>query len=345
MPLTLIITGMHRSGTSLLASYLQAIGVNVGEKLFQADSFNKKGYFEDIDFLEFQRSVLQSSCQSQEPGWHDWGWTESEQLNRHKFQDYIKTAQDIINSRIDSDYSIWGWKDPRTSLMLNFWHQLIPEAYYLFVYRLPWDVVDSIIRLNSSVFLNRPNYALKIWAFYNRHLLDFYAQHADRCVLININKFINSPDQLIELLKTKFGFNAIEDFEQNKFGEIYDRQMFGCLDLQHPTVQLLSQIAPQYFSLLSELDRVADLPSDFSSSFSKCNSLTSEGLLLSLHAQVVEAKNQIQSYHNQSQNSQLELQSEINRLQAEISAIKESKFWKIYGELTNLKKFIPSKTK
>ena len=82
---TLIVTGMHRSGTSLTASFLQTLGVNVGDRLYEADRANQKGYFEDVDFLEFQRHVLQASCNSDDPGWPDWGWTESEQLNKQNF--------------------------------------------------------------------------------------------------------------------------------------------------------------------------------------------------------------------------------------------------------------------
>jgi hypothetical protein len=47
----LIVTGMHRSGTSLLASFLRAAGINLGENLYPADSANPLGYFEDLDFL------------------------------------------------------------------------------------------------------------------------------------------------------------------------------------------------------------------------------------------------------------------------------------------------------
>ncbi|MEL7418373.1 MAG: hypothetical protein AAGK10_07335 [Cyanobacteria bacterium J06555_3] len=45
----IIITGMHRSGTSLTASLLQSAGVYLGDRLMSADSGNAKGYFEDWD--------------------------------------------------------------------------------------------------------------------------------------------------------------------------------------------------------------------------------------------------------------------------------------------------------
>jgi hypothetical protein len=51
----LIITGMHRSGTSLTAAFIHKIGLDLGDNLLKYNYWNPKGYFEDIDFVEFQR--------------------------------------------------------------------------------------------------------------------------------------------------------------------------------------------------------------------------------------------------------------------------------------------------
>ena len=47
------------------------------------------------------------------------------------------------------DIDLWGWKDPRTSLLLTFWDSLLDEARYLFVYRHPVDVLSSLVRRRS----------------------------------------------------------------------------------------------------------------------------------------------------------------------------------------------------
>jgi hypothetical protein len=44
----IVVTGMHRSGTSLSASILAALGVAMGEQLLPADAANPRGYFEDL---------------------------------------------------------------------------------------------------------------------------------------------------------------------------------------------------------------------------------------------------------------------------------------------------------
>ena len=58
----IIVAGMHRSGTSIVASLLSALGVDIGQRLLPPDKGNPRGYFEDIDFLEFQRRVLSECC-------------------------------------------------------------------------------------------------------------------------------------------------------------------------------------------------------------------------------------------------------------------------------------------
>jgi len=257
----LVITGMHRSGTSLTASFIKALGVNVGNNLVTADNYNVKGYFEDVDFLEFQRSVLQDCCRRGEPGFPDWGWTESECLNRRQFEKYIKDAQKLIDIRHQKS-TVWGWKDPRTTLMLDFWDRLLPDAKYLFVYRLPWEVANSMLRLNTTVFAERPDYRLKIWAYYNRHILKFYHKHSERCILFNVNSWIKEPNKLVELLENKFDLKVRDSWDEEKFKNLYEQTIFNTLSFQDHAVKFLYYSEPDYFSLLGELDRTADIPSD-----------------------------------------------------------------------------------
>ncbi len=288
----LIVTGMHRSGTSLTASFLQTLGVNVGDRLYEADRANQKGYFEDVDFLEFQRQVLQASCNFDEPGWPDWGWTESEHLNKQNFAHYQQKAEALIATRINSE-AIWGWKDPRTTLMLDFWHDLLPEARYVLVYRFPWDVADSILRLNEPIFTKHPDYALRTWHFYNQQLLDFYVRHRDRCILVSINGFLENTSCLLELMCDRLSL-SLHDNNSKDVNNLYDANLFGSLDWRYPLVQLMPKIAPECLSLLEELDRVADLPSYFHQTTEGESILTS---VLRLQQQILTSKLQQQGLH------------------------------------------------
>ncbi|HIK33394.1 MAG TPA: glycosyltransferase [Oscillatoriales cyanobacterium M59_W2019_021] len=296
----LIITGMHRSGTSLMASFIQNLGIDLGNNLLEADKHNPKGYFEDVDFVEFQRSILPACCNLEEAGWQDWGWTQSETIDRAKLTDYREMAQALIDRRQPEERNLWGWKDPRTSLLLDFWDELLPEARYLFVYRYPWDVVDSIVRLHSVAFHERPHYALQIWAFYNRHLLNFYDRHPDRCLLVNINSILENPSLLVDRLQTKFNLNLTNPNPEN-LKELYNSRLFGTLKTSHPLIQTIGDRTPQYLDLLSNLDRSADIPSSYATQPIEMAKNFPESLPLSLASKTPE----VQSMPSSTSSSQI----------------------------------------
>lgn len=329
----IIITGMHRSGTSLTASFIQAIGVNIGQNMFPADIYNVKGYFEDIDFLEFQRSLLQKSCLSGDPGWPDWGWTESETLDRSVWSSYIPEAKKLIGSRHGN---IWGWKDPRTSLLLEFWHQLLPNTRYILVYRSPWDVVDSILRQNRGVFPQRPEYALKSWGFYNRHLLSFYREHRDRCILINVNGFVQQPTRLMQLLEGKLGLIPREPWDPAKFAKIYDANLLRSLPTDHPMVRLINHLMPEFANLLRELDQIADIPrGDRELNPDPLPILPVEALPLLMHYQSLMQHQESHQEQIQLRSEVTQLRSEVDRLTLELMTIKRSRSWKLARKLAH----------
>lgn len=287
-----IITGMHRSGTSLVASFLQALGVNLGSQLLPPDGFNVKGYFEDQEFLRLQRTILHDVCSGNEPGWHDWGWTINEGWDNSKLAPWVPAAQELLAARQNKGIP-WGWKDPRTSLLLDFWRELLGnEARFLLVYRFPWDVADSILRLNSDAFSRHRDWPLKIWYFYNQQMLDFYRRYPHDCILVNVNAFVKHQDKLLEIIKQKWPGQFME-FEQRQMltEGIFEGRFFRCLDAHHPLVRLLAKLAPQYLDLLRQLDEIADLPSGF---VPGGDEREPEGLLWQLYGEILTRKPVVQ---------------------------------------------------
>ena len=53
-----LVTGMHRSGTSAVAGTLRILGVDFGRKLLGPSYDNEKGFVEDIDFLALNERIL-----------------------------------------------------------------------------------------------------------------------------------------------------------------------------------------------------------------------------------------------------------------------------------------------
>lgn len=190
-----ILGGMHRSGTSLSASLLNSVGVHLGDRLVATTIGNDRGHFEDLDFVEFHQNVLRSQ------GLEIDGLTlESEIILAPRYQ---QSAKLLLKEK--TQRPLWGWKDPRTTLFLKFWAELVPSAYFILVYRSPWEVVDSLYRRSSDeVVAAYPEKAVELWMHYNQQMLEFVRAYPERCFLANLDAIVRDPQGWIQGLEAKW---------------------------------------------------------------------------------------------------------------------------------------------
>ena len=207
-----IITGMHRSGTSLFASYLQACGLNIGNDLIGPQKDNINGYFEDRDFVDFHQKVINKNK-------NNIFLTKDISF---KYEDLIRATKIIRNK---NEYSLWGWKDPRTTLFLNFWKALLPQSFYILLYRHPFEVINSLLRRRTDAIVKiNPLVSAKGWIIYNTKILEFHKNNRDRVMLLNINDVINSKGYtLINVLKSKFNINL----SKKHFNSVFNSKIFS----------------------------------------------------------------------------------------------------------------------
>ena len=252
MTAPLIVAGMHRSGTSLVAAMLASLGVDMGGRQLAADRNNRRGYFEDLAFLTLNRRMLAAATPTDDRGHPDWGWTESERLDANAFAAFREEAQALVERQAQG---AWGWKDPRNTLTLDFWASMLPDARYVLVYRQPWAVADSMQRLGAEVFLQHPEYAYSIWRFYNRRLLEFHLRHAGRSMLLSAEALVRRPGAIFTLLRDRFDLEV----EQCAPATVVDPELLHCWPADDPLIPLVGAAHPECVELLAELDDVADL--------------------------------------------------------------------------------------
>lgn len=143
-----IIIGMHRSGTSLLARTLSDLGLFVGEDL-QDD-------YESVFFIRSNNRLLRQSGSTwdyperyqsmmQKPEWLKQQATLARQClisfrsacyAGMKFSRYFRTEAGLGQP--------WGWKDPRNTITLPIWMRLYPEAKIIHIKRHGVDVANSL---------------------------------------------------------------------------------------------------------------------------------------------------------------------------------------------------------
>ncbi|MEM1180296.1 MAG: glycosyltransferase [Acidobacteriota bacterium] len=249
-----VIAGMHRSGTSLITSWLSEMGLEVGADLLPADRHNPRGYFEDQAFLALNRRLVAACCDSDDGGHLDWGWTEGESFNEAGLEAFVDDGRCVVEA-LGPRRGPWGFKDPRNTLLLDFWHGLLDGARFVLIYRPPWEVADSMQRLGAEVFLRRPDYAARIWSFYNRRLLDFYRRHREKCVLISARAVQENPGALYGLLREKLGLNL----QEVPWTDVYAEGLLQDVAEDDPLPRLFEVAYPETVSVLAELDASADL--------------------------------------------------------------------------------------
>ncbi len=141
----LLIAGMHRCGTSYTANIVQTLGIPIGDELIGATPSNTKGHFEDKEILELHERMLHYNHTSM---------YEFECKPLSITQEQKEQALAIVQQR-DASLVQWGFKQPRATLFLPFWNSLLSAPHYIFLVRPPAEVVNSLLKRESTKKLER----------------------------------------------------------------------------------------------------------------------------------------------------------------------------------------------
>ena len=159
MPTTsrsIIILGMHRSGTSALTGSLEQAGLTLGT-VGTSSADNLKGNREPRSI-----NVLHDDLLRQNGG----SWFEP--VAPLKWLPVHAEFRDLFIAQF-ADTPVWGFKDPRTLLCLSGWLKALPDAELVGIFRHPFLVAQSLQERNDLAVED----GLELWAFYNRILLWF----------------------------------------------------------------------------------------------------------------------------------------------------------------------------
>ncbi len=243
----LCILGMHRSGTSVTASWLERCGLNIGDRLLRADFSNKKGHFEDLDFLELHKAILETHKYPTD------GLFPISELNLTIEE--IEAMHNLVR-RKDSAGIKWGWKEPRTALFLSAYLKKIPELRILYVHRDPSEIISSLLtrdiqrlRIEKysknrlvkyarllSLQIALPRKKKQLFSFYQdvinsyyRHILAAFADvKADQLLFVRLEDIPSRYPQMISFINENWGFNLSSiPFEEVYSGRLLSKKKGG----------------------------------------------------------------------------------------------------------------------
>jgi hypothetical protein len=192
-PPGVIVAGMHRSATSLVASTLVACGWRAPGELLKADHGNTRGYFEDRRMHDLHRRLLES---------YETAWDLGPRLRKLRKRTLSLSPREATVEEVVGEFRSdgpWVWKNPRATLFLDGWAERFPEAQFVICVRSPSSVIDSMwrrgdrLRITNKVRLyklKRTARMISVWHRYNAMAYRFARRHPDRAIVVRI------PDDL-----------------------------------------------------------------------------------------------------------------------------------------------------
>lgn len=194
----------------MLTRLLHGCGLYLGPKdaLMPPQADNPDGFWEHLGFVALNDELL-----SDLGGAWDLPPKTNENLSGERL-DLLRMKARLLIEGFHSA-QIWGWKDPRNSLTLPFWEDLLPGLKTLIIVRNPLEAAYSMRKRNGTSYA----FGLRLWEIYNRRLIEAASKH-ERLVthydlffenaekeLQRIGNFVGLPDakirRAVELVATK----------------------------------------------------------------------------------------------------------------------------------------------
>ena len=194
---TIVVLGQRRSGTSMISGILYYLGIPVGGGPGQVGEFNEKGFFEDRDIIKISEEILK--------------------VKPENSQDYTDRIKMVVDMK--AEQGIWAFKDVNQVELHPLYQPLLPNPYYLFIFRNPVSCTQSLLRWHDyfdfdQTFkaINQRNLRLaQMYETYNRNY---------PCLLISYEQYLESPVEKVQEIIDFLGIEVSEEEKQRAVNHI-----------------------------------------------------------------------------------------------------------------------------
>ena len=187
---TVIVLGMHRSGSSMVSEILSRLGVNMGKETLAPGKDNERGFFENKYFFELNRKILAKAG-------GNWVKIPSRKsiLKLKKDKSLIKQMKNIFNSQKDK---IFGWKDPRTTITFPLYEPFLKNPYIIICKRNQRAIARSLKKRNNFPI----NFSLKLTSKYLKRLKEYNLSKSYPVLKLDYENFFKDPKKEINKIKS-----------------------------------------------------------------------------------------------------------------------------------------------
>lgn len=276
-PKAICIVGMHRSGTSVISRLINLLGFYLGEdsNLMRSKTDNPEGFWERNDIFDFHERILalfKMKWDTPIPLPAQWTNLDEIKIFREELTELIV--------RNFSNHKAWAWKDPRTSILLALWKEVlydldIPFSCLVSI-RNPLDVAKSLETRNG--FPHEKSYG--IWFNYNisllyeilsiphavisyDHLINNWQAELERCMPILNMDILLDDEKLKEKInnyinpKSRHSFTSMKELKENG-------APFPVIELYELLIEAHNSVSmPNSISFLNKLEKLSMIHNNF----------------------------------------------------------------------------------
>jgi hypothetical protein len=204
---SILILGMHRSGTSALTRALNMMGAYVGETedLLPAHPIdNPSGYWERIQ-LVVEHDRFLAECGH---AWDKLANFDVRRIDAECRENLAARLKGILGGIATPDAPLL-FKDPRLCVLLPIWHTLLDEPVHIVAVRDPCEIAASLLESHRGTYTS--HFLLALWEKYLRAALE--ELRGRQALFVSYSRLLTEPaiqsSRLLDGLK-QFGVSLHE---------------------------------------------------------------------------------------------------------------------------------------
>lgn len=205
MSTPIIILGVPRSGTSLLADLIRRWGAVVGneEELKAADQHNPRGYWEYLPLKRFNDKLLAHVGRNEVIPPDDEDAAQLAALsNDPHYREHAYELMRAMEQHRGGRH--WCWKDPRLPSVLPFWSRIWPaDTIYVIPVRNPLDIATSQRIFSGTISFPVDPFPISLPLLYwQRAMLEIlgWTEGHQRKIFVEYEQLLQTPQEECERL-------------------------------------------------------------------------------------------------------------------------------------------------
>jgi hypothetical protein len=141
----------------------------------------------------------------------------------------------------------WGWADPQSAVLMDFWHDFDAQVRILLVYNSPANYLEQVLGPDTPPTAQAVSAVLDDWARWNTAMLRYMHRHPDYCVLVSSQQAAAQPQTLVDTLASHWQISGLDSSATSPadipaYQRLQTHFINQLIDPQHPAMSLFQEL-------------------------------------------------------------------------------------------------------